>query len=591
VQQPPSAQQREAGEVEATERRGGIAKAPTGIVGLDLITGGGLPRGRTSLVCGSAGSGKTLFAIEFLVRGALEHGEPGLFMAFEETAEELTANVASLGFDLDELIACGLLRVDDVRLEPGELRDGGAYDLDGLFIRLGHAIDMIGAKRVALDTIEVLFGSLPGEANLRYELGRLFRWLKDRGVTAVVTGERSGGGLTRHGLEEFVSDCVIVLDHRVEAQASVRRLRIVKYRGSGHGADEYPFLIERDGFSVVPLSAVGLEYTVTDERVSSGIDDLDAMLGGEGVYRGSAVLLSGTAGTGKTSIAASFAAAACRRGERCVFFSFEESSGQIVRDLGSIGLDLQRWVDEDLLRFHSARPTAHGLEMHLSRMHRIIDEFDPSVVVVDPITAFDAIAEPREIAATVTRLMDVCRSRGVTSIFTSLSAGGAPLEATAANISSVADVWMLVRDIESSGERNRALYVLKARGMAHSNQVREFVLRDDGIVLLPVHVGPDGVMTGSERANHEARERLEHLAREHEVERARLELDLQRKRHLAAVAALEAEFAAEESRTRKLIDHARATAELRDEGVRLQVRRRSGRAGGRASGRSEEDAS
>jgi circadian clock protein KaiC len=577
VQHSHSARVRDGRAPDSTTRPTGLAKAPTGIAGLDVVTRGGLPRGRTTLVSGSAGSGKTLFALEFLVRGAMTYDEPGLFVSFEETADELSANVASIGFDLPTLVARGSLRIDDVRLDPSEFELAGAFDLDGLFIRLAHAIDAIGATRVVLDTLEVLFGGLAESAIVRQELGRLFRWLKDRGVTAVVTAERHEGGLTRHGLEEFVSDCVIVLDHRVAEEQSVRRLRIVKYRGSDHGADEYPFLIDADGIRVVPLSAAGLEYDVSSELVSTGIPDLDAMLGGGGVYRGSSVLLSGTAGTGKTSIAASFADAACRRGERCIFFSFEESAGQIIRNLASIGLDLRRWVDADLLRFHCARPTTFGLENHLARMHRVIDAFDPALVIADPITTFDAITDERGVGAMITRLMDLCRTRGITSVFTSLSAGGEPLEATSANVSSVADAWLLLRDIESDAERNRALYVLKARGLAHSNQVREFRLDSDGIALVPVIVGVDGIKTGAARAAHEARERLAALARRQEIERAQLEFELHRARHAAAQAALDAELAAEEARARMLIDQVDAGDTLRSREHRAQSLRRGAR--------------
>lgn len=575
---------RDAGPTSVTGRRPAVAKAPSGIGGLDVVTGGGLPRGRTTLVGGVAGSGKTLLALEFLIHGAKEFGEPGVFLAFEETPEDLIANVASFGFDVGALMNAGMLTIDHVELDPGELSSVGAYDLDGLFIRLGHAIDAIGAKRVAIDTIEALFAGVPDMAVLRSELVRLFRWLKEKGVTTVLTGELTDGTATRHGLEEFVSDCVITLDHRVEAESSVRRLRVVKYRGSSHGTDAYPFLIDLDGISVVPLSAVGLEYAVSHERISTGIPDLDAMLGGEGVYRGSAVLLSGTAGTGKTSIAASMVDAACRRGERCIYFSFEESADQIVRDLGSIGMDLQRWVDAGLLRFRSKRPTSYGLEMHLNRMQRRIDDFEPSVVVVDPITSLNAISDPRSVGSTITRLMNVCRTRGITSLFTSLTTGGDPLEATTANISSVADVWMLVRDIEAAGERNRALNVVKARGLAHANQVREFVVSDRGIALVPVHIGQDGVVTGSARQRQVAHERLLELERSHASERARLDMELRRQRHLAAVAALEAEFAAEERRFQIRAEHARAADDLRAAEQQALARRRDGPATGRNGG-------
>jgi circadian clock protein KaiC len=570
----------------------GLRKTPTGIVGLDQVLEGGLPQGRTTLVSGGAGTGKTLLALEFLTNGAETYGEPGLFLAFEETSEELRANVASLGFDLPGLVEGDRLRVDEVRLDRMEMSSSGSYDLEGLFVRMGHAIDAIGAKRVVLDTVDVLFGGLLEPGIVRAELIRLFRWLKDRGLTAIVTAERGDGELTRHGLEEFVADCVIVLDHRVEQEASVRRLRVVKYRGSAHGTDEYPFLIDDDGLWVNPVTSVALDYAAPTERVSTGIPDLDEMLGGSGVYRGGSVLLSGTAGTGKTSVAASFVDAACRRGESSVYFSFEESPDQIVRDLRSIGLDLQPWIDTGMLHFRSARPTVYGLEKHLSRMLRLIDEVEPDMVVVDPITTFTTISEVRGISSTVTRLMDACRSRGITSVFTSLNVGGRSQETTDAHVSSVADVWLVVRDLETDGERNRALYVLKARGLAHSNQVREFVFGDDGIALLPVHVDTEGVRIGSARVSQEARRRLTQLAKAQEAERARRELELLHVRRAAAITALEAEFAAEESRMQAAVGQTVAQEAMqRDNRRALELHRTAWRgparepeAGGREAG-------
>jgi circadian clock protein KaiC len=563
-------------------------KAPTGILGLDQVLEGGLPQGRTTLVSGGAGTGKTLLAMEFLTHGALTYGEPGLFLTFEETAAELDANVASLGLDLPALVASDRLRVDEVRLDRMEMTHSGAYGLEGLFVRMAHAIDAIGARRVVLDTVDVLFAGMLDPGIVRAELIRLFRWLKDRGLTAIVTAERGNGALTRHGLEEFVADCVIVLDHRVEQEASVRRLRVVKYRGSAHGTDEYPFLIDHDGLWVNPVTSVALQYDAPTERVSTGIPDLDAMLGGAGVYRGGSVLLSGTAGTGKTSVAASFVDAACRRGERSVYFSFEESADQIIRDLRSIALDLKPWVDADLLRFRSARPTVYGLEKHLSRMLRLIDDYEPQLVVVDPITTFTSIADVRGISSTITRLMDACRSRGITSVFTSLNVGGAPLEATDAHVSSVADVWLVVRDVENDGERNRALYVLKARGLAHSNQVREFVFGDDGIALLPVHVDADGVRIGSARVTQESRQRLAQLTMAQDAERARRELELLEARRTAALTALQAEFALEEARMRAAIDQAAAHEAMLSENRRVLEIRRAG--AGRADRPGEADA-
>jgi circadian clock protein KaiC len=526
-----------------------LPKAPTGIQGLDEITAGGFPRGRPTLICGSAGAGKTLLAMEFLVRGATEYNEPGVFMAFEETAPELTQNVRSLGFDLDELAKEKKLLIDYVRIERSEIDETGDYDLEGLFIRLGTAIDAIGAKRVVLDTIENLFAGLQNQGILRAELRRLFRWLKDKGVSAVITAERGEGALTRHGLEEYVSDCVILLDHRVTDQISTRRLRVVKYRGTAHGTNEYPFLIDEDGFSVLPVTSLGLQHEVSEERISSGIPRLDTMLGGEGFYRGTTILVSGTAGTGKTSLAAHFVDAACRRGERCLYFSFEESPGQMVRNMRSIGLNLDQWTRKNLLQFHSSRATFYGLEMHLAIIHKVVQEFDPKVVVIDPIGSLIQAGNQRDAHTMLIRLIDFLKQRGVTAFLTNLTSAGDALEKTDVAISSIVDSWLFVRDIELNGERNRALYVLKSRGMAHSNQLREFLLTERGVDLLDVYLGPEGVLTGSSRLSQEARENAAQQMRLLEAERK--DRDRIRKRELleARIAALRKEFEMAEEET------------------------------------------
>lgn len=523
-----------------------LPKAPTGIQGLDEVTSGGFPQGRPTLICGSAGAGKTLLAIQFLVSGAMEYNEPGVFMAFEETAAELAQNVRSLGFDLDQLSTEKKLVVDYVRIERSEIDETGDYDLEGLFIRLGAAIDGIGAKRVVLDTIENLFAGLQNEGILRAELRRLFRWLKDKGVTAVITAERGEGALTRHGLEEYVSDCVILLDHRVTDQVSTRRLRVVKYRGTAHGTNEYPFLIDEGGFSVLPITSLGLQHEVSEERISSGVPRLDTMLGGEGFYRGTTILVSGTAGTGKTSLAAHFVDAACRRGERSLYFSFEESPGQMIRNMRSIGLDLQLWVKKNLLQFHSSRATFYGLEMHLAIIHKIVQEFEPKVVVIDPVGSLIQAGNRRDAHIMLIRLIDFLKQRGVTAFLTNLTSGGDAIEKTDVEISSIVDTWLFVRDIELNGERNRALYVLKSRGMAHSNQLREFLLTPRGVDLLDVYVGPEGVLTGSSRLSQEAREKASALVRQEESERK--ERDRKRKREAleARIAALRKEFELEE---------------------------------------------
>ena len=458
-----------------------LPKAPSGIAGLDEITLGGLPRGRPTLVCGGAGSGKTLFAMEFLLRGALEFDEPGVFMAFEETEHDLAQNVRSLGFDVEDLIAQKKLAIDYVHVERSEIEETGEYDLEGLFVRLGAAIDEVGAKRVVLDTLESLFSGFSNPAVLRAELRRLFRWLKDRGVTAVITGERGEGALTRQGLEEYVSDCVILLDHRVTEQVSTRRLRIVKYRGTSHGTNEYPFLIDEEGISVLPMTSLGLDHPASEERISSGVAPLDAMLGGKGYFRASSIMISGTAGTGKSSVAAHFADAACRRGERCLLFAFEESPAQILRNMRSIGLDLKRWIDEGRLRIEASRPTLFGLEMHLVHIHKRVNEFEPQVVIIDPISNFTASGSAAQAEAMLVRLIDFLKTRRTTAMLVSLTPNTA--ERTGTGISSLIDTWVFLHDVEEHGRHRRVLHVLKSRGMQHSNEAREFLLTSKGITL------------------------------------------------------------------------------------------------------------
>jgi circadian clock protein KaiC len=553
-----------------------LPKAPTGIQGLDEITGGGLPKGRPTLICGSAGSGKTLMAIEFIVRGATEFNEPGVFMAFEETAEDLTQNVASLGFDLKDLVAHKKLNLDYVYIQRDEIEETGEYDLEGLFIRLGQAIDSIGAKRVALDTIEALFAGLPNEMILRTELRRLFRWLKDKGVTAVITAERGEGTLTRNGLEEYVSDCVIVLDHRVHEQVSARRLRVVKYRGSAHGSNEYPFLIDESGISVLPITSLRLEQPASTKRVSTGIPLLDAMLGGKGFYRGSSVLISGTAGTGKSSLSAHISDAACRRGEHVLYFAFEESPSQIIRNMRSIGINLEPWIEQGLLRFHANRPTSAGPETHLMSMHKDIEEFQPGLVIVDPLSAFVLGDNSMEVQSLVTRLVDFLKVEQITGVFTSLTSADFALEGTNVGISSVIDTWLLLRDIESNGERNRGLYVLKARGMAHSNQIREYLITDHGIKLRDAYVGPSGGLTGSARLAQEALEGAVQAERAQAAERQQAELERKRRALELQIASMRAEFELQEAEYQRLLkqDEARE-AQLTQDRVDMGVSRRA----------------
>jgi circadian clock protein KaiC len=528
-----------------------IAKTPSGISGLDAITLGGLPTSRPTLLCGAAGCGKTLFAVTFLVNGAVRYNEHGVFMSFEERSGDLAANVMSLGYDLNALIADGRLAIDHVRIEAAEIEESGEWDLEALFVRLNYAIDKIGAKRVVLDTIEALFSGLKNQAVLRAELRRLFGWLKEKGVTAVITGERGEGQLTRYGIEEYVSDCVILLDNRVFDQVTTRRLRVVKYRGSSHGTNEYPFLIDDRGISVLPITAAGLEHKISSETVPTGVAGLDAMFDLGGFFRGSSVLISGLAGTGKSTFGAAFAGATCKRGERCLYFAFEESPDQIVRNMSSTGLDLQQYLDSGLLRFESARPSLYGLEMHLARMNRDIEEFKPAAVVVDPISAFRGVQS--EIHATLLRLADICKDKGITAVFTSLSLAEDHATEADRGVSSLMDTWISLTDVQASGERNRVLYVLKSRGMKHSNQMREYLLTANGITLIEPYVGPKGVLTGAARLAQEAQERDEHAARIHASDRRRRELVRKRAAVERQIAELRAALDDEEAEAEMLL--------------------------------------
>jgi circadian clock protein KaiC len=552
----------------------GIRKSQTGIDGFDELTLGGLPEGRPSLICGSAGCGKTLFATTFLIHGARDFGEPGIFVTFEERPVDIIANVASLGFAVEDLIASSQIHIEHIAIDPSEVAEIGEYDLEALFLRLEYAIDQIGAKRIVLDTIESLFSAFSNPAILRAEIRRLFDWLKDKGVTAVITGERGdGAGLTRQGLEEYVSDCVVLLDHRVADQISTRRLRIVKYRGTAHGTNEYPFLIDQDGFSVLPVSSLGLNHKVSDERISSGVADLDQMLMGRGFYRGSSILLTGVAGSGKSSLAATFVNAACASGERAIYLSFEESASQTVRNMRSIGLDLGRWIDKGLLHHVAARPTFYSLEMHLAVMLRQVTQFKPQIVVLDPISAFLNTGDSLEVQSMLLRIVDYLKSNGITGVFTHLAHVHGSIE-TEAGLSSLMDTWILLLNREANGEFNRELYLLKARGIAHSNQVREFVMSDKGISLIPPYLGEGAALTGAARRAEEARLQREEVRRKTEVGRLQGQIDHRRRRTKAQIEVLKAELESDESELKQMIAEEDAFLRQADVDARALAKRR-----------------
>jgi len=544
-------------------RRSEIPKSPTGIRGLDEITRGGLPRGRPTLVSGGPGTGKTLMGMEYLVRGAVEYDEPGVFVSFEERPVDLAANTASLGFDIPSLVKGKKLLVEQIVVSPGQIQETGEYNLDGLFIRLGAAIDSIGAKRVVLDTIETLFSALSNVAILRSEMRRLFVWLIDKGVTTIVTGERGASTLTKDGLEEYVSDCVILLDQRVVNQIATRRLRIVKYRGSPHGTNEYPFLIDNEGFVVLPITMVALDYAAPKDFVSTGVEDLDRMLDGKGYYRGSTTMISGTAGTGKSSLAAQFVDRRCASGERCVYFAFEESPEQIVRNMRSIGVDLEKWVKRGLLFIDASRPASHGLETHISMMLKRVDEIAPSAVVLDPVSSFDDAGTDLDAHVMLMRTVDILKSRRITSLFTSLTPGSAGDERTTVGISSLIDTWIQVRNIEQNGARTRGLYILKARGMAHSNDVRELLITDKGLRLEDVYFGPDGILVGAARVAQQMRDEADTVASLEEIEQKQALLEQKRAALDARIAELKSEFNAASHSIKRDI----ALQELRKDGL------------------------
>lgn len=552
-----------------------LRKVPTGITGFDDITLGGLPAGRPSLICGAAGCGKTLFGMTFLVHGATACDEPGVFMSFEERPADLVDNVASLGYDLQGLIDRQQITIDHVQLNRNEIEESGDFDLEGLFVRLGYAIDSIGAKRVVLDTLEVLFASFTDAAVVRAELRRLFYWLKERGVTTLVTGERGNAQLTRYGIEEYVSDCVILLDNRVVEQVTTRRLRVIKYRGASHGTNEYPFFIDDQGITVLPITAAGLNHAAGQEIVPSGIEGLDRMLAKGGFFRGSSVLVSGLAGTGKTTFGATFMDACCKRGERCLFFSFEESQSQLVRNLQSVGLALEGYIASGLLRIESARPSLYGLEVHLARMYREILRFKPSAVLIDPISAFRG--PESEVHATLLRLVDLLKQHGITTVFTSLSDAKAHAKGIDREVSSLMDVWISLGMVEADGEHNRLLYVLKARGMGHSNQVREYHIDGHGISLVRPYVGPHGVLTGSARVNQEAREQRDAQLRKRLVEQRRREKEKNRLVLERKIAEMREALEAEELEENALLDD-ESRQLLSDDDVRQRLAQARGAA-------------
>jgi circadian clock protein KaiC len=517
-----------------------LPKARSGIEGFDEVTDGGLPLGRPTLVVGGPGTGKTLFGMHFLVNGAIKYKEPGVLISFEETEKELAQNVASLGFDVKGLLNKKLLVIDQVKVESSEIIETGEYDLEGLFVRIGYAIDSIGAKRVVLDTIEAIFSTFENSIILRSEMRRLFQFLKDKGVTSIVTGESGNGALTRDGLEEYVSDAVVSLENRVQGNITTRRMRIIKYRGSSHGSNEYPFLIDENGFSVVPITSIGLTAKVSDERISTGIKGLDDMMRGKGYFKESTILITGHAGTGKTTFAAEFLREACGKGKKALFFTYEESESQVIRNMRSVGVDLQPFINRSLLKIVPDRPASYGLETHLVSIHKLTRGFKPEVVVIDPISSLMTIGEEVDVRSTMARIVDYLKMNHITALFTDL--WHAHEDAQTSLISSMVDTWIMLENIRSNGEDNRVLRMVKSRGMAHSNQIMEFRITEKGIELIPPYVGPSGVLIGSARYAQEARERAEEISSTEDTERAKRRLEYERNQLQSQLSELKAQL-------------------------------------------------
>ncbi len=546
-----------------------LEKSPSGITGLDEITEGGLPKGRPTLICGSAGCGKTMFAMQFLVHGA-ENGEPGVFVSFEETQIELEKNFASLGIDLKRLEREKKFLVEYIYMERSEIEETGDFDLEGLFIRLAYAVEQIGAKRIVLDTIEALFSGMPNEFILRAELRRLFAWLKNHGLTAVITGERGENTLTRYGLEEYVADCVILLDNPVINKISTRNIRIIKYRGSSHGYNEYPFLMDEDGISILPITSLLLEHEAPNEYISTGIKRLDTMMGGNGFYKGSSILLTGSAGTGKSSVASTFAENICKNGQKCLIFAFEESPKQIIRNMRSIGVDLQPWINEGLLKFQATRPTLYGLETHLVTIYKIVNEFKPDVVIFDPISNLISVGSPDEVKSVLIRIIDFLKNMQITTLSTSLTLMG-KIE-TDIGVSSLMDTWIDLKSVETNGERNRTIDVVKTRGMNHSNQVREFILSNEGIKLVDIYLGPSGMLTGSARVSQIAKEKAEKLERQHAIERKQLELKQKRRTMEAQIEELKSQFETDKNELDRAIEQKKLKEQVLEEERKMMAR-------------------
>ncbi|MBA3285861.1 MAG: circadian clock protein KaiC [Nitrosopumilus sp.] len=515
-----------------------LKKCPTGIIGLDEITFGGLPKNRCTLICGGAGSGKSIFGIEFVIRGAEFYKEPGLFVAFEENEEELNQNITSLGFNIKELIDSNLLVLDYVHIDRAEFKEIGSYNLDGLFIRLSDSIDRFKIKRVVLDTIEVLFGNFTNEIILRSELQRLFRWFKEKNVTVVVTAEQGVNTFSRYGLEEYVADCVILLDNRMHQQISTRRLRVAKYRGSSHGNNEYPFIINDSGISIIAITSIKLDYPVSNKHVSSGIKQLDTMFGDKGFYSGSSILVSGAAGNGKTSIAASFSNGTCELGKKCFYFTLDESVDQIIRNMNSIGIDLSQWINKDLLRFHAINPYTAGLEAHLADIQRLTNEFNPSVVIIDPIANLKILGPLNEVQGILSILVNFFKNKQITTMFTSLVPEEKFGYVVEEGISNLMDTWVFLQYIHGEGERNRGISILKSRGMSHSNQLREVILSDKGIHLQNVYIGQDKVLAGSARLVQATKLEIENSNRESELKHRERQIEITRKSLEAQISAL-----------------------------------------------------
>ena len=514
----------------------------TGVKGLDDVLGGGIPQGHAMLLVGKPGTGKSILSMEYLLHGIELHKENGVYISFEESEKQIISNAASFGWKFEEMVKKNKLAISYIDMQPEQMRTVGDYDLSALILRVKGAIKKVNARRVVIDGINNLLSTFDDERIIRSDLLRLIREIKEVNATIFITGERGHDSWSKMGFEEYLADGLMHLDNRTDGNYQTREIQVVKCRGINHYTGKSPFIINSEGMSIRPLITADFDYKVLKSRVSTGIADIDNMLGGKGLYRGSTVYITGPSGAGKTSISSSFANGACSRGERALFLAFEESSDQIIRNMKSIGLSLDKWVNEKLLYFYTARATTNSLEGHLDNIMTMVREVEPTCVVLDPISAFRPIANENETKLMLIRLNDYLRARKITTVFTALSSDGEYSEHADVQLSSIADTWIVVRIMDYKGERNNVMQLMKSRGMSHSRQMKEMYFTGNGLKLQNVYQGPEGVLTGAARIGQEKYEKLKEARNVIEIDKNRKKIERKKSLLEASIEALKHEY-------------------------------------------------